>query len=543
MNLDEWEKTILQPALAKAPERRERFETSSGLPLPRVATPSEPDRAIGLPGAYPFTRGIYPTMYRGRLWTMRQYAGYSTAEETNKRFRFLLEQGTTGLSMAFDLPTQIGYDSDDARSLGEVGKVGVAIDSAADLERVFADIPLERVSTSMTINATASILLAMYVVAAERRGVSAQRLRGTLQNDILKEYTARGTYIFPPGPSMRLVTDTIAWCQAHAPGFNPISISGYHIREAGSTAVQEIAFTLADAIAYIEAARAAGLKLEDFGSRFSFFFNASSDFLEEIAKFRAARRLYARIIRERFGCTSPECQMLRFHTQTAGHTLTATQPDVNTARVTIQALAAVLGGTQSLHTNAKDEALSLPTEESARLALRIQQLIASESGVANTVDPFAGSYLIEGLTDQLEREAEELIARIDERGGMVAAIRSGWVQQQIEASAYCYQRQIEAGEREIVGVNCHVEETADASPALFQPDPAVERAQIERLRAGRETRDGAAVARALEALREAAKGKENLLPSIIAAVRVETTIGEIAGVLRELWGEHRARGE
>ncbi|MBI5425774.1 MAG: methylmalonyl-CoA mutase [Opitutae bacterium] len=544
MNRSEWEESVLKPALAKTPERCDRFETASGLPLPRVALPATPDAdyagQLGLPGAYPFTRGIHPTMYRGRLWTMRQYAGYSTAEETNQRFRFLLEQGTTGLSMAFDLPTQIGYDSDDPIATGEVGKVGVAIDSVADLERVFDGLPLDRVSTSMTINATAAILLAMYVVAAERRGVAWNQLRGTLQNDILKEYIARGTYIFPPGPSLRLTTDTIAWCLEHTPGINPVSISGYHIREAGSTAVQEVAFTLADAVAYIEAARGAGLRLEDFGAKLSFFFNASSDFLEEAAKFRAARRLYARLVRERFGCAVPECQALRFHTQTAGHTLTAVQTEVNVVRVTLQALAAVLGGTQSLHTNARDEAQSLPTEESARLALRIQQLIAAESGVCHTIDPLGGSYLVEQLTDRIEEEARTLIARIDQLGGMPAAIASGWVQQEIEVAAYHHQCEVESGERKIVGVNCHVV-PEQSEPAVFRPDPAVELAQVARLRERKARRDSEKVRTALADVRLAAEGTTNLLGPIIAAVRVEATVGEICGVLRQVWGEHKTR--
>jgi len=543
MNHQDWEDTVLKPALERAPERRETFTTGTGLPLPRVAGPARPDtepgyqEKLGLPGAYPFTRGIYPTMYRGRLWTFRQYAGYATAEETNRRYHYLLDQGTAGLSMAFDLPTQLGYDSDDPMSAGEVGKVGVAIDSVADMERVFAGIPLDKVSTSMTINATAPILMAMYAVVAERRGIPLGQLRGTLQNDILKEYVARGTYIFPPAPSLRLVADTMAWCLRETPDFNPISVSGYHIREAGSTAVQEIAFTLADAVAYIEAARHAGLRLEDLGPRLSFFFNASSDFFEEIAKFRAARRLYARLIKERFGCDVPACQMLRFHTQTAGHTLTAVQAEVNIVRVTLQALAAVLGGTQSLHTNAQDEAQALPTEQSVRLALRIQQLIAAETGVPDTVDPLGGSYHVEQLTDRLEKEAMELMAEIDRRGGMVKAVTNGWVQQQIEAAAYRHQCQIESGERQIVGINCHVEEKR-AEVAGTPVDPSVERAQVERVRAVRRSRDQAAVDAALEALGAAALGSANLMPPILAAVRVEATIGEICGVLRGRWGLH-----
>jgi methylmalonyl-CoA mutase N-terminal domain/subunit len=525
--------------MKKTPERRENFVTGSGLPVPQVAVPSEPNpeykEKLGLPGAYPFTRGIHPTMYRGRLWTMRQYAGYSTAEETNRRFRYLLEQGTTGLSMAFDLPTQLGHDSDDAMSAGEVGKVGVAIDSLADMERVFDGISLERVSTSMTINATAPILLAMYAAVAEKQGVPIPKIRGTLQNDILKEYIARGTYIFPPEPSLRLVTDVLAWCVKEAPDFNPISISGYHIREAGSTAVQEIAFTLADAVAYIDAALRAGLRLDEFAPKLSFFFNASSDFFEEIAKFRAARRLYARIIRERYRCDVAACQMLRFHTQTAGHTLTAVQTEVNIVRVTLQALSAILGGTQSLHTNAQDEAQALPTEESARLALRIQQLIAAETGVPDTVDPLGGSYHIEQLTDAIEREAAKLMTRIDDLGGMVRAVSTGWVQSQIDEAAYRYQCEIESGQRRIVGVNCQVEGKPSDAP-LFRPDPAVESAQVERVQALRRSRDQAAVDAALAKLGDAAPSRENLMPPIMEAVRAYATVGEICQVLRREWG-------
>ncbi|MEY4938611.1 MAG: hypothetical protein RIQ93_346 [Verrucomicrobiota bacterium] len=539
MNYRAWEELVVKPALAKTAERQAAFTTASGLPMPRLAAPAEPDKTyleqLGFPGVFPFTRGVHPTMYRARRWTFRQYAGYSSADETNQRYRYLLAQGTTGLSVAFDLPTQLGYDSDHIMSVGEVGRVGVAIDSLADMERLFAGIPLADISTSMTINATAPILLAMYAAVAEKQGVSIRKIRGTLQNDILKEYIARGTYIFPPGPSMRLVTDVLGWCQAAAPEFNPISISGYHIREAGSTAVQELAFTLADAIAYIEAALAAGLRLEEFGPKLSFFFNASSDFFEEIAKFRAARRLYARIVRDRFGCTSAASQMLRFHTQTAGHTLTAVQTDVNIVRVTLQALAAVLGGAQSLHTNAKDEALALPTEESARLALRIQQLIAEETGVPNSVDPIGGSYLVEQLTDRLEQEAVALIDQIDRLGGMVKAVETGWVQNQIEEAAYRYQCEIESGTRRIVGVNCHVEETR-ASPPLFTIDPALENAQKGRLAEVRQRRDQAMVERNLNQLKAAAAGSGNLMPPILEAVRAYATIGEICDVLRSRWG-------
>lgn len=554
------------PRNRRTPEGRPGpFVTASGLPLPEVAGPDigpgapspdglgaervreldatlggRPADPLGLPGSFPFTRGIHPTMYRGRLWTFRQYAGYATAEETNARFRYLLAQGSAGLSMAFDLPTQLGYDSDDVMSAGEVGRVGVAIDSLADMERVFADIPLDTLSTSMTINATAAILLAMYVAVAEKQGVSADHLRGTIQNDILKEYIARGTYIFPPGPSMRLVTDVFAWCLDEAPAFNPISISGYHIREAGATAVQELAFTIADAVAYLEAAQAGGIAVERLAPKLSFFFNASSDFFEEVAKFRAARRLYARILRHRFGCTRPETQLLRFHTQTSGHSLTAVQPEVNVVRVTLQALAAVLGGTQSLHTNAADEALGLPTEESARLALRIQQVIAAETGVPDTVDPLGGSHLVEQLTDRIEYEAVTLLDTIDSLGGMVRAVESGWVGGQIEAAAYRHQCEVEAGRRRIVGVNCHVTE-ATASIPIFRTDPAVEREQVERLRCLRATRDEAAVQDQLAAIDRAAVGRDNLMPRILAAVRVYATLGEICGVLRMRFGTHDGR--
>jgi methylmalonyl-CoA mutase N-terminal domain/subunit len=542
LDFHQWEARVLKPALARAPERQQEFATASGLPLPRVALPPAPDRAyleqLGFPGAFPFTRGIHPTLYRTRRWTFRQYAGYSTAEETNRRYRYLLQQGTTGLSVAFDLPTQLGYDSDHIMSTGEVGRVGVAIDSLADMERLFEGIPLDRISTSMTINATAPVLLAMYAVVAEKQGVPIRQIRGTLQNDILKEYIARGTQIFPPQPSLRLVTDVMGWCLAKAPEFNPISISGYHIREAGSTAVQEIAFTLADAIAYIEAATVAGLKLDDLGPRLSFFFNATTDLFEEVAKFRAARRLYARIVRDRFGCTSPASQMLRFHTQTAGHTLTAVQTEVNIVRVTLQALAAVLGGTQSLHTNAKDEALALPTEESARLALRIQQLIAEETGVDRSVDPLGGSYLVEQLTDRLEAEAGALIAQIDRLGGMVKAIETGWVQQQIEDAAYRYQCEIEAGTRRIVGVNCHVENGAP-TPPLFTLDAAQEEAQKRRVRETRERRDPAAAAAALRRLDEAIASGANVMPVLLDAVRAYATVGEICDVMRARWGVYR----
>lgn len=537
-----WEDEVLRPFLAKVPERAKQFATGSGLELPRVAVPAEPDQAyrreVGYPGEFPFTRGVTPTMYRGRIWTFRQYAGFSTAAEANRRYRYLLEQGITGLSVAFDLPTQLGMDSTDPVCAGEVGRVGVAIDSLADMERLFEGIPLDRVSTSMTINATAPILLAMYAVAAERQGVPIARIRGTLQNDILKEYIARGTYIFPPAPSLRLIADTIAWCAREAPEFNPISISGYHIREAGSTAVQEVAFTLGNAIAYIEAARAAGQRLEEFGPKLSFFFCVTSDLIEEVAKFRAARRLYARIIRERFQCENARCQMLRFHTQTAGHTLTAQQPDVNIVRVTLQALAAVLGGTQSLHTNARDEALSLPTEASAALALRTQQVIAYESGLGGTVDPLGGSYLVEQLTNEIERQASDLIREIDRLGGMEPAVADGWVQRQIEEAAYRHQSQIEQGERLIVGVNCAVAPEVEP-PSVFTVDPTVEVRQKQNLTGVLTTRDGEAVRRSLARLDDVAAGRENVMPALLDAVRAYATIGEICGVLRGRFGVHQ----
>ncbi|HEV2705139.1 MAG TPA: methylmalonyl-CoA mutase family protein, partial [Pyrinomonadaceae bacterium] len=473
-------------------ERRETFETSSGIPLPNDFNPSNTDaldyeRDLGAPAEFPYTRGVRRNMYRGRFWTMRQYAGYATAEESNARYKYLLAQGTTGLSVAFDLPTQIGLDSDDPLASGEVGKVGVAIDSLEDMERLFDGIPLDTVSTSMTINATAAILLCLYVAVARRQGVAAEQLQGTIQNDILKEYIARGTYIYPPAPSLRLVTDTFSFCAREVPKWNTISISGYHIREAGSTAVQEVAFTLADAIAYVEAALVAGLKIDEFAPRLSFFFNAHNNLLEEVAKFRAARRLWARTMRERFHARDPRSLMLRFHTQTAGSTLTAQQPEVNVVRTTIQALAAVLGGTQSLHTNAMDEALALPTEQAARIALRTQQVIAHESGVADTVDPLAGSYAVEHLTNEIERRAADYITKIDAMGGMLRAIETGYVQREIQEAAYAYQRAVEQGEAVVVGVN-RFQLEAEPSVPLLRVDESIERAQVERLRALRERR-------------------------------------------------------
>jgi methylmalonyl-CoA mutase N-terminal domain/subunit len=535
-------KTDAQTA-ARPPERRERFETSSGVELPADFNPSNTDpldydRDLGPPGQYPYTRGIRRNLYRGRFWTMRQYAGYATAEESNARYKYLLAQGTTGLSVAFDLPTQIGLDSDDPLSAGEVGKVGVAIDSLEDMERLFGGIPLDSVSTSMTINATASTLLCLYVAVAKKQNVGPGKLEGTIQNDILKEYIARGTYIYPPAPSMRLITDTLAFCAREIPKWNTISISGYHIREAGSTAAQEIAFTLADAIAYVEAAVASGLKVDEFAPRLSFFFNAHNNLLEEVAKFRAARRLWARIMRERFGARDPRSLMLRFHTQTAGSTLTAQQPEVNVARTTIQALAAVLGGTQSLHTNAMDEALALPTEAAARVALRTQQVIAHESGVADTVDPLAGSYAVEQLTSDLERLASDYIEKIDAMGGTLRAIELGYVQREIQEAAYRFQRAVESGDAVVVGVNRFQTEEAGAPPTL-RVDPSVERAQIERVRAVRARRDNGVTDSALARLEEAARGTENLLPRILDAVESLATVGEISHRLRRVWGEYR----
>ena len=498
----------------------------------------EYEKDLGSPGAFPYTRGIYPNMYRGRLWTMRQYAGYATAEESNARYKYLLAQGTTGLSVAFDLPTQIGLDSDDPLAHGEVGKVGVAIDSLADMERLFDGIPLAEVSTSMTINATAAILLSLYLAVARKQGVPFNKVRGTLQNDILKEYIARGTYIYPPGPSLRLVTDIFGFCAREVPNWNTISISGYHIREAGSTAVQEVAFTLADGITYVEAALAVGLAIDDFAPRLSFFFNAHNNLLEEIAKFRAARRLWARIMRDRFKARDPRSLMLRFHTQTAGSSLTAQQPEVNVVRTTIQALAAVLGGTQSLHTNSMDEALSLPTESAARLALRTQQVIAYESGVAETADPLGGSYAIEHLTDEIEEGALEYLKKIEAMGGMLRAIEIGYVQREIQEAAYRYQKAVEAQEQVVVGVNrFQLEEELPVN--VLRIDPALEEAQVERVRALRDRRDTQVVTTALAKLKQAATTDENLLPRILECVEAYATVGEISNALRDIWGEYR----
>jgi len=550
----EWEETIVKPVLNRFPERRERFETLSGIPFDRVYTPADVEvdylRDLGFPGRYPFTRGVQPTMYRGRLWTMRQYAGYATAEESNARYKYLLEQGQTGLSVAFDLPTQIGYDADDPLAEGEVGKVGVSISSLDDMRVLFDGIPLDQVSTSMTINAPAAILLAMYIAVAKEQGVDPRQLRGTVQNDILKEYVARGTYIFPPRPSMRLVTDLFRYCAAEVPRWNTISISGYHIREAGSTAVQEVAFTLANGIAYVQAAIDAGLDVDTFAPRLSFFFNAHNDFLEEIAKFRAARRLWARIMRERFGAQNPRSWRLRFHTQTAGCALTAQQPENNVIRVTLQALAAVLGGTQSLHTNSRDEALWLPTEESVRIALRTQQIIAHESGVASTVDPLAGSYVIEHLTGEIERRAQAYIEKIDAMGGALAAIEQGYVQQEIADAAYRYQQAVERGEQIVVGVNAYQIEEEAADLERLVVDPAVEgqqRARLADLRARRNGERASALLSRIEAAARTPDGSttlttgEPLMPLFIAAVEADCTLGEICGVLRRVWGEYRPR--
>ena len=533
----------LEGKLAKRPERKAEFTNTSGIPLKRVCTPLDAAdfdymKELGLPGEYPFTRGVQPTMYRGRLWTMRQYAGFGTAEDTNRRYRFLLDQGQTGLSVAFDLPTQIGYDSDHPLAQGEVGKVGVAIDSVKDMEILFDQIPLGKVSTSMTINAPASVLLAMYMAVAENQGVASKDLRGTIQNDILKEYSARGTYIFPPKPSMRIITDIFSFCSEKVPQWNTISISGYHIREAGSTAVQEVAFTLADGIAYVEAALEAGLDVDEFGPRLSFFFNAHLDFLEEIAKFRAARRLWATIMRDRFKAKDPRSMMMRFHTQTAGCTLTAQQPKNNIVRVAFQALSAVLGGTQSLHTNSMDEAFALPGEEAVQIALRTQQLIGYESGVADTVDPLGGSYYIEELTEEIFDRAKEYIDKIDELGGAVSAIEKGFIQREIQDSAYRYQREIEKDERVVVGVNkFQVEE--ESLKDLLRVDPAVRISQMERLKRLKSERDNARVKDILSQLRSAAEGKDNLMPIILDAVKAYATLGEICDALRDIFGEYQ----
>lgn len=554
-----WQETTLKKSLERFKERRGNFKTSSGIEVPRLATPpgvsttgqesavsplnavDSYNEKLGYPGEFPFTRGVQPTMYRSRFWTMRQYAGFSTAEESNKRYRYLLEQGQTGLSVAFDLPTQIGYDADDPIAQGEVGKVGVSISSIKDMEQLFDQIPLDKVSTSMTINAPAGVLLAMYIAVAKRQGADMHQLRGTIQNDILKEYVARGTYIFPPAPSMRLITDIFQFCSKEVPYWNTISISGYHIRESGSTAVQEVAFTLANGIAYVEAALKAGLNVDDFAGQLSFFFNAHNNLLEEVAKFRAARRMWARIMRERFKAQKPASWQLRFHTQTAGSTLTAQQPENNVVRVTLQALSAVLGGTQSLHTNSMDEALWLPTEKSVRVALRTQQIIAHESGVADSIDPLAGSYLIEHLTDEIEKGALEYIAKIDEMGGAMQSIERGFMQNEIQNAAYAAQQAIERKEEIVVGVNAF-EVREERSLERLSVDPAIEVGQREELRKLREARDEGRVTELRGKLVTAAKGAENLMPLFIECVENDMTLGEICNTLRGVWGEYVAEG-
>ena len=542
-SFDEWKENVYQKFINKYPEREKSFTTASFSTVDPLYSPggnylNSFIEKIGYPGIYPYTRGIQPTMYRGKLWTMRQYAGYGTAKESNIRYRYLLEQGQSGLSVAFDLPTQIGYDSDDPMSIGEVGKVGVAIDTLADMEILFDKIPLDKVSTSMTINAPASVLLALYIAVAEKQGISKDKISGTVQNDILKEYIARGTYIFPPKASMRLVTNIFEYCSKEVPRWNTISISGYHIREAGSTAAQEVGFTLANGIAYVEGAVTAGLNIDNFSKRLSFFFNAHNDLFEEVAKYRAARRLWAKIMKKRFSAKDSRSMMLRFHTQTAGSTLTAQQVDNNIVRVTIQALAAVLGGTQSLHTNSKDEALALPTEDSVRIALKTQQIIAEESGVPNTIDPLAGSYYVESLTDQIEKEAEEIINKIDSIGGMISAIEMGYVQSEIQKAAYEFEKQLERKEKIIVGVNKYrIEE--DTSPELLKIDVKMQNEQIKFLNKIRSERDNGKVSQKLSELKNAAYGNGNLMPYILEAVKVYTSVGEICNSLREVFGEYK----
>uniref|UniRef100_A0A7C3M984 Methylmalonyl-CoA mutase n=1 Tax=Archaeoglobus fulgidus TaxID=2234 RepID=A0A7C3M984_ARCFL len=544
MNKKEWEEKYVKPLIEKSPERKKEFKTSSGIVIDRLYTPEDVEidyeNKLGYPGVYPFTRGVYPTMYRGRIWTMRQYAGFGTAEETNRRYRYLLEQGQTGLSVAFDLPTQIGYDSDHPMALGEVGKVGVAIDTIQDMEILFDGIPLGKVSTSMTINSTCAQILSMYIAVAEKQGVEMSSLRGTVQNDMLKEYIARGTYIFPPEPSLRLATDIIMFCAREMPHWNSISISGYHMEEAGATPVQEVAFTLADGITYVEKVIERGMDVDSFAQSLSFFFAAGNNFLEEIAKFRAARRLWARIMKERFNAKDPRSMMLRFHVQTAGCTLTAQQPENNIVRVALQALAAVLGGCQSLHTNSFDEALCLPTEKAVRIALRTQQIIAEESGVADVVDPLGGSYYIEWLTDRIEEEAMKYIEKIDEMGGMIKAIESGYVQREIQKSAYEKQKAIDSGEITVVGVNKYqIEEEIQIE--LLRVDKAIVEKQIRRLQEFRKNRDVKKVEEALDRLRKAAeKEDENLMPYVLEAVKARATLGEMTDALRDVFGEFRA---
>lgn len=538
-----WEKNNYQKTISKFPERLKEFTTQSFTPVKSLYTPLDwqPEfynEKLGFPGYYPFTRGVQPTMFRGRFWTMRQYAGFGTAKESNERYRYLLGQGQSGLSIAFDLPTQIGYDSDDTMALGEVGKVGVAIDTLADMEILFDQIPLDKVSTSMTINAPASVLLAMYIAVAEKQGVSRDKISGTIQNDILKEYMARGTYIYPPKQSMRLITNIFEFCAKEIPKWNTISISGYHIREAGSTASQEVGFTLADGIAYVESALKAGLNVDEFAGQLSFFFNAHNDLLEEVAKYRAARRLWAKIMKERFNAKKEKSQMLRFHTQTAGSTLTAQQVDNNIVRVTVQTLAAVLGGTQSLHTNSRDEALSLPNQESVKIALRTQQIVAHESGVTNTIDPLAGSYYVEAMTDQIEKEAEEYIAKIDAMGGMINAIEEGYPQTEIQKSAYQFNQELERGERIVVGVNKFVDKGQNHGE-LLKINEKVQSDQIEFLNKVRSQRNNKEVKQKLAALKTAAEGEVNLMPFILDAVRVYAGVGEICNTMREVFGEYK----
>jgi len=540
---DDWEKNRYQKAIEKRPERQEKFTTASFTEIKPLYYPDNTKdenyvERVGYPGVFPYTRGIQPTMYRGKLWTMRQYAGFGSAKESNKRYRYLLEQGTSGLSVAFDLPTQIGYDSDDPIAYGEVGKVGVAIDTLADMEILFDKIPLDKISTSMTINASASVLLAMYIAVAEKQGVSKDKISGTVQNDILKEYIARGTYIYPPKASMRLITNIFEYCKKEVPRWNTISISGYHIREAGSTAGQEVGFTLANGIAYVAAALKAGLDVDDFAGQLSFFFNSHNDLLEEVAKFRAARRLWAKIMKERFNAKKERSMMLRFHTQTAGSTLTAQQVDNNIARVTVQTLAAVLGGTQSLHTNSKDEALALPTENSVRTALRTQQIVAYESGVANTIDPLAGSYYVESMTDLIEKEAEEYINKIDSLGGIIPAIESGYVQTEIQNAAYEFEKQLESGNKIVVGVNKFQSEENEKLN-LLKINQKIQDEQINFLNKIREERNPEDVKNKLEELKKACSSEENLMPFILNAVKAYCGVGEICNAMRDVFGEYK----
>mgnify|MGYP001223002504 FL=1 len=545
-NTKTWREKTYDPAIKKSPERKRHFRTSSGIEIEALYAPpgdlgSNDEEKVSFPGNYPFTRGVYPSMYRSRAWTIRQYAGFGTARETNQRFRSLLARGQNGLSVAFDLPTQMGLDSDDPLALGEVGRVGVAIDTVDDMAALLDQIPLESVSTSMTINATASILLAMVCVVHEERGGQRRDLTGTVQNDILKEYIARGTYIFPPAPSMRIITDMFAWASNEMPNWNPISISGYHIREAGSTAAQEIAFTLADGMAYVQAGIAAGLEVDAFAPRLSFFFNVHNNLFEEVAKFRAARRMWARIMREHFGATKEDSWKLRFHSQTAGSTLTAQQPENNAVRVALQALAAVLGGTQSLHTNSLDEALGLPSEAASHLALRTQQVLLEETGVADTIDPLGGSHYVEALTDALEERADAIMAEIERRGGMIQAIEAGYPQREIERASYEFQKALESGEEKVVGMNAYTEETGVTTP-VFRVDPKLEKEQIAALKKRRSERDSGRVTRTLTEIETSARAGSNLMPHIVEAVSARATIGEICTTLAKVFGKHREGG-